>query len=156
MGRASLIIDKDRLKEEIYKAEAAQTFENQSRLFEFICQTDWAKSIKDSLGRPKEVSPANIYQRVMEFKIELKTGKGKKGGGIKSGIRKPRRRGTNELSLLQSTPEPYKGLAAKVTAGSMRAAIRLKCLECCCHQPKEVRACQITSCPLWQFLKRDK
>ena len=30
-------------------------------------------------------------------------------------------------------------------------AIRLKCLDCCCNQPAEVRRCDIKQCPLWRF-----
>ena len=30
-------------------------------------------------------------------------------------------------------------------------AIRLKCLDCTCQQPKEIRECTITSCPLHPF-----
>jgi hypothetical protein len=30
-------------------------------------------------------------------------------------------------------------------------AIRAKCLDCCCYQPKEVRLCTVKTCPLWPF-----
>jgi len=30
-------------------------------------------------------------------------------------------------------------------------AIRQKCLDCCCNQPSEVRACEATKCALWPF-----
>jgi hypothetical protein len=30
-------------------------------------------------------------------------------------------------------------------------SIRAKCLDCSINQPKEVRECQITDCPLWFF-----
>ena len=30
-------------------------------------------------------------------------------------------------------------------------AIRAKCLDCCCGQANEVRLCEITSCPLYEF-----
>ena len=30
-------------------------------------------------------------------------------------------------------------------------AIRLKCLDCTCNQPAEVRKCPATQCPLWRF-----
>ena len=29
------------------------------------------------------------------------------------------------------------------------AAIRAKCLDCCCGSPAEVRKCTIATCPLW-------
>lgn len=30
-------------------------------------------------------------------------------------------------------------------------AIRLKCLDCCCNQAKEVRLCPSQDCPLWHY-----
>ena len=30
-------------------------------------------------------------------------------------------------------------------------AIRAKCLDCCCHQPLEVRLCTAENCPLYAF-----
>ena len=30
-------------------------------------------------------------------------------------------------------------------------AIRAKCLDCCCHQPLEVRLCTVENCPLYVF-----
>jgi hypothetical protein len=30
-------------------------------------------------------------------------------------------------------------------------AIRAKCLDCSCYQPKEVRECHITTCALWPY-----
>jgi len=37
------------------------------------------------------------------------------------------------------------------TKAGILSAIRHKCLECCCGQPGEVRACHITDCELWPF-----
>lgn len=34
---------------------------------------------------------------------------------------------------------------------SRSKAIRLKCLDCCCGQPSEVRKCPAVDCPLWRF-----
>lgn len=30
-------------------------------------------------------------------------------------------------------------------------AIRLKCLDCTCNQPAEVRRCPVQNCPLWRY-----
>ena len=37
------------------------------------------------------------------------------------------------------------------TKSDILSAIRHKCLDCCCGQPGEARACRITACPLWPF-----
>ena len=34
---------------------------------------------------------------------------------------------------------------------SATKAIRLKCLDCCCGNPNEVRLCTIPNCPLYPF-----
>lgn len=157
MPRPSVIIEKAGLEEQIKQAEAANTFVNQSRLFEFLCSSPWAATIKDSLGKPFQVKPVNIYQKVIQYNIPMKTPKGKKGGVKTVGagvVRGKKDRSANRLPLLQSTPEEFKPLAAKVSGGSMKAAIRLKCLECCCWQRKEANECQIKTCALWSFLPR--
>ena len=33
----------------------------------------------------------------------------------------------------------------------LRAAIRFKCLDCTCNQPKEIRFCPATQYPLWPY-----
>jgi len=30
-------------------------------------------------------------------------------------------------------------------------AIRAKCMDCTCHQLKEIRECHLTECPLWPY-----
>lgn len=30
-------------------------------------------------------------------------------------------------------------------------AIRLRCLDCCCQQPNEVRLCTVKDCSLWPY-----
>jgi len=34
---------------------------------------------------------------------------------------------------------------------SKAAAIKAKCLDCCCWQPNEVRQCTSVTCPLWRY-----
>lgn len=155
MGRAALIIDKDRLKEEIDRAEAAQTFENQSRLLEYLCTTDFAKSIKDSTGKIRTILPGNLYSKIKEYGLTVKTAKGKKGGN-KPGKRAARGRRSNAKEMIASTPKEFKHIAEKAADGSMKATIKLHCLQCCCFVASEVKACQIKTCGWWDWLPRDK
>ena len=37
------------------------------------------------------------------------------------------------------------------TKAELLAVLRRKCLECCCHQPSEVKSCHITVCELWPY-----
>jgi hypothetical protein len=36
-------------------------------------------------------------------------------------------------------------------AAPILSVIRAKCLDCCCHQPSEIRKCTATSCALWPY-----
>ena len=44
----------------------------------------------------------------------------------------------------------YLGMAKKAERGR-KDAIRLKCLECCCWNPAEVKRCHLVDCALWPF-----
>lgn len=35
--------------------------------------------------------------------------------------------------------------------GSLKHAIKAKCMECCCGQREEVRLCKIETCPIWPY-----
>ena len=37
------------------------------------------------------------------------------------------------------------------TKAQVLNAIRMKCLDCSCYQPSEVRECPVTTCDLWRF-----
>lgn len=37
------------------------------------------------------------------------------------------------------------------TKATILQTIRQKCLDCSCHQPREVRNCRLTRCDLWRF-----
>ena len=43
---------------------------------------------------------------------------------------------------------------AELADTSYRAAVGLKCLECCAWDLPEVKRCEIVSCPLWALSRR--
>lgn len=64
----------------------------------------------------------------------------------------------NPLALLPSdTPSRYRKrwekLAAKADT-SFRAAVELKCIECCAWERTEAKACQVGSCPLFALNRK--
>ena len=50
--------------------------------------------------------------------------------------------------LRAATPARQQGLVDKIEAGSLRAAINLKCWDCTCFQLAEIRYCTVTACAL--------
>ena len=54
------------------------------------------------------------------------------------------------MDLFVSKPIQPKFGGSKMILTPVRS-IRAKCLDCCANQPKEVRLCSITKCPLWHY-----
>ena len=55
-------------------------------------------------------------------------------------------------SLLENVPQRWRSHWLKLggrAATSYRAAVELKCLDCCAWQRTETRSCEIRGCPLW-------
>jgi len=61
------------------------------------------------------------------------------------------------FNLPQNVPRRWRNhwrkLAGQATT-SYRAAVELKCLECCAWQRTEARRCEIRGCPLWTVSRR--
>lgn len=162
MGRIALVIDAKELEAELLKLETNGTFENRSRLYEALCQTSWAKGIKDALGRSRGLTPANVYQRVKEFNLEakLKTPQGKRGNPHLGQSSTPRNRAESmknkkgyllAINRLRADfkKESERKLLAKLEKGSLKAGIALKCRECVCRVLSEAGRCTVFSCPLY-------
>lgn len=65
----------------------------------------------------------------------------------------PRRIGPKPIKydlpmVAEVVPPEYAHHLDKARRGNVRAAIALKCLDCCCWQRAEVAACEITECSL--------
>ncbi len=157
MARTKLEINKDEFQKVVTDLEAAQTFENPSVLWKAVEATEWAKGLK-----PRALTAAVAYVRAKELGIVIKTLPGKRGnpggGGLVGGaprVRVPRSTkmkafGETFAKMRKETPERFRPLVDKAEkTGSMKACIKLKCLECSAWQPSEVRQCVIIDCPLY-------
>lgn len=164
MGRAGIVIDETELRNVLFKAEKENKFNSRSELFEFVCTMDWSQRLKDSLGRPASLSPPVLYQRIKQFGIDLQTPMGKRGrSNIHESANPADRKSRCEkfanspavqeahVKLTEYMPNSYSNLVNRVKRGSAVAAIKLKCLDCANFQPKEIKYCPITDCPLWAF-----
>lgn len=49
-------------------------------------------------------------------------------------------------------PDEYQGIYERAMTGKARtAAVKAKCLDCCCWQRAEARDCKISTCPLYPY-----
>ena len=52
----------------------------------------------------------------------------------------------------EQIPDSYKlNYKKAVERKSRAAAVKAKCLDCCCWQRTEIVACQADTCPLWAY-----
>lgn len=161
MPKTKLEIPAKRLQSEINDIEAAQTFTNRQQLFDAIAKTNWAASFQ-----PKPLTVSVIASRFTEFNLTCKTPKGVKGRpkGYKreDAIKVPRIKradkwaadpdAAHSIESVRLTTEPaYHHLVDKLAAGSARAAIGLKCIDCCGGVQSEVKRCELVACPLYNL-----
>jgi hypothetical protein len=167
MAKPMTEVSRNTLELAIRKAEIDGPLKNLDALWTSACE------IYNSMDVPKPITKSVVMLRATAWKLETKTKPGKKGraAGVPlseeqkaamqagRGARKPRSekfaadpvlvQGFNDLK--KETPERFKPLVDKLTAGSMRAAVALKCLDCSGHSTVEIRLCPCTSCPLYAF-----
>lgn len=158
MARQKLNINKDTLQRIVNQLEATQTFQNPSYLWKAIESTEWAKNLD-----PRPLTANVAYLRAKELGIIFNTKAGKRGGTMtkervakmQSG-RKGRPRSikmtvfASTFSEMRATyPSAFLPLISRAEKGSLKAALNLKCLECCSFQRVEVRNCQCPGCALY-------
>lgn len=165
MGRPMIQVDQNSLTTIINRCEANKTYRNHSELFK-----DVASLYNDQ--HKTTLTPAIIYLRVNEWGIVLKTEKGKKGRQKGDGpaisldqraARQPRsdkfaasKVAQQSLGLLRAEVKREQNgrflpLVKRLEGGSMKAAVALKCLDCCAGSVVDIKHCPCTSCPLYLF-----
>lgn len=152
MARTKLEIDKVEFQKVVSDLEGAQTFTNPSALWKAVEASEWAKGLK-----PRALTAAVAYSRARELGIVVKTAPGKRGlpsGPRVGGVRVPRSKKMEAFAvsfaeMRADTPKLYLPLIEKAEKGSLRACIKLKCLECSSWQSSEVRNCNIIGCSLY-------
>jgi len=151
MARTKLEIDKEAFQKVVNDLESKQSFENPSLLWKAVEATEWAKGLQ-----PRPLTASVAYVRAKELGIVYKTVPGKKGSGLRppSGPRVPRAKKMEKFSgsfsqMRLEVPDRWHNIVDKAEKGSKSAAIKLKCLDCCCWQPPEIKHCTCVGCPLF-------
>ena len=154
MSRTPIPVDKIRLSAILNECDS-QGLENRSRLYQKVADTYNGEY-------EKKISPALVYLRVRDWKLQLNTPVGKRGrqpgqGGGGGKVSRSVKFANNpqiKASLCQIkgvTPERFQPVANRVVNGSMKAAVNLKCLDCCDYQTIEIKLCKCQECSLWPF-----
>jgi hypothetical protein len=159
MAKKKLLIDKDVFQRVVEQLESANTFPNPSSLWKAVENTEWAKG-----QVPRPLTAAVAYMRAKEFGIVCATKPGKRGGTmteariakLHTGGRRPRsekmKSFTPTFAEMRATyPVTLLPLIERMEKGSLKAAVTLKCLECCGFIRAEARNCACPGCSLYPF-----
>jgi hypothetical protein len=155
MARPSIAVDQVRLALAVSTCEAAGNYTTRQQLWQDVALAYGG------------VSPAWVYLKVEELNIPVKTPKGKKGRqkgqaintGVKIGrgakfAKKPEIKAAfKELEKIvkQEQKGRFLPIFNKMVAGSMKAAVKLNCLECSNFQTAEIKYCPCVACPMYAF-----
>lgn len=162
-GRKAIEVTPLELQTAISLLEGGTSFANRSLLWEAVEDSEWAK--KQS---PRPLTGPTAMLMAKKHNLTINTPMGQRGrqkgcGPIPNAGRKARNlpdnvasalRKTFPLSMTTANDRPFKAIGKivnKVISGSLKAAVKLKCLDCTNIQPVEIRNCECIDCPLWSF-----
>lgn len=153
MARTKLEIDKVEFQKVVDDLEANNTFENPSILWKAVEESVWAKGLL-----PRPLTAGVAYARAKELGIIVKAKPGKRGGGLKDAVRGPRTPCSAKMAkhkdsfdaMKKEVPKSFIKLVDRLEKkGSVKAAIKLKCLECSSWKPSEIKHCPCLGCGLY-------
>ncbi len=152
-GRKAIEVSAADLQKAIAELEASQPdgqFPNRSSLWASLEDSEWAKT-----RSPRPLTAQVGMLLAKKFNTTINTPVGQRGrqkgsGPVPGGGRKKKAWPLHIVDAVKnSTPTKFHKIVDRAAKGSLKAAIKLKCLDCTCFQQKEVRLCELTSCSLW-------
>lgn len=153
-GRKRIEINADKFQKVVDAVEDQYKPTTRSQLWKLVEETEWAKNLK-----PRPLTQQVAMLRAEELGIKVATPKGKRGRTDlhtlpkATGPRNPskKRKLSSEAAAHMKATFPSMGSTVdKAATGSMKAVIKLMCMECSSTK-KEVSLCSIKQCPLWGF-----
>lgn len=155
-GRKPIVIDQREMQAVVSKCESESSFKNRTELWNAIAATEWARTMQP---RPLTAQVAMI--KADELGIEIKTPKGLRGrakgsapintGGRKKKVFSAEQRDALISGIPLDQREKLIKTIDRACNGSMKAAVKLKCLDCTNWQKQEVADCTIVDCSLHSF-----
>jgi len=165
MAKKAYEVDRALLLSSIKKAEASGPLGNRSLLHDEVAK------VYNAGHPPREITSSVVMLRINQWNLPILTQAGKRGLSVLTPEQKEKmqaaRRGprTSRGDKFAADPtivagfvkmrdefEPiHQATIDKLVAGSMRAAVKLKCLDCCAGQAREVKFCSCNECPLFAF-----
>lgn len=166
MAKPTTPVDQVKLKTAIRLSEKDGPLGNLNELWKLVAEK------YNAMSPPQPISFSVVGLRISQWKLETKTKAGRRGRAPgeklsdeqKAAMQAGRRGGRRSkfdadpniqesfALIRQTVPERWTTHVQKLTEqGSMKSAVALKCLDCSCFQPVEIKLCATQGCPLWAF-----
>ena len=152
MARQPIEINKEEYQKVLSEVESNHKPTSRQSLFQLICGTEWAQNL-----RPRPLQPQTAMLKAKEFALIITTPLGRRGDGLEQArtIKHERKKRIVlpevAMKLKSVIPPAFASKLEKTIKGSLKAAIALKCLDCCAFDKKEIAHCTIQQCSLWSF-----
>lgn len=143
MAKKAIVLDTVTFQHVISTLEKENNFSSRSALWKAVEETTWAKTCV-----PRPLTSQVAMLKAQEFKLTINTPLGRRGA-VKGEVRHNKRKVSLSLIDDVKVPDKYNSLLERLKKGSLKAAIKLKCLECSCWVSKEVGLCKVNACPLF-------
>lgn len=151
MARTEIPVDKDILIQCITEAESNGPLKNESALWNKLSELYKVKTGVD-------VEWGVMRLRVNSWKLDKQTKKGKRGRqslspeqkvAMQAG-RQNREKGSKASfdAMYSIYDKKWHPVIKKAEKGNIKARVKLKCLDCSCQQPVEIRLCTLIDCSL--------
>jgi hypothetical protein len=151
MSKKAIVLDKVEFQKIVTDLESSKQFVSRGALWQAVEESEWAKKLT-----PRPLTAQVAMLKAKELNLAIKTVLGKRGNAnLATVARGPRKAKRISLEIVESMkkhfPENLHSTIDKAAAGSMKAAIKLNCIECSGFVKKEVALCQIQTCPMWTY-----
>ena len=149
-GRKPIEINKVEFQACVSEIEGKNTFSNRTELWEAVEASDWAKT-----REPRPLTSQVALLKAEELGLEIKTVKGKRGktkgcGPVSVGGRK--KKVFSPVNIRSGIPLDMRASLEKAVQraanGSLKARIKLMCMDCTNWQKKEIALCENIQCPM--------
>jgi hypothetical protein len=154
-GRKAIVVSREELQTIINQVETNGPLASRTALYDAIAGTEWAKTREPRPLTP-QVAMLFVTKRFTGLSVLTPVGKRGRSKGcpaVPNAGKRKRRKMPKEVKegLLRIFPESLHSAVNRAAEGNMRAAVKLKCVDCSGGSKKEVALCTLRECALWMF-----
>jgi hypothetical protein len=164
MSKEAIIVDRSLLEVSLREVERNGPLSNLSELWRQTCchYNEQLSKLAQLPNHPpiQFITPSVVLLRTKEWKIQILTVAGKKGRPSNKTNLPTKKKGkverlksykSNFAKMRRMMPRKFHKFINRAEAGSIKEAVRTKCLDCSHFEKKEITNCKVSGCPLFPY-----